>query len=251
MRGAFLLALALLAPVAAFAQDTAPAEVVRRFPHDPQAYTEGLFFDGGALFESTGEVGRSSVREVELETGRVLRQVPVRPPLFGEGIVAWRDQILSLTWKDGIGFRWSRDGFRKLGSFRYAGEGWALTSDGRNLILSDGTPTLRLLDPRTFRVRRTLAVTAAGAPVANLNELEFVDGEILANIWMTDRVARIDPKNGHVIGWIDLAALHAQAGVFGADQVANGIAWDAKGRRLFVTGKEWPILFQIKPPKGR
>ena len=237
--------------MAAAAQEAVPAEVVARFPHDPRAYTEGLFFDRGTLFESTGEVGRSSVRKVDLQTGRVLEQVTVPPPLFGEGIAPWRDQILSLTWKNGIGFRWSRDGFRKLGQFRYAGEGWALTSDGTNLILSDGTPVLRLLDPRSFRVRRTLRVTAGGAPLGNLNELEYVDGEILANIWMTDRIARIDPRDGHVIGWIDLAALHAQAGVFGTDQVANGIAWDAKARRLFVTGKEWPLLFQIAPPKGR
>lgn len=226
-----------------------PAAVVRSFPHNPQAYTEGLFFLDGVLFESTGQVGRSSVRKVDLATGRVLNSAPVPPPLFGEGIAPWRDQIVSLTWKDGVGLRWSRDGFRRLGTFRYPGEGWALTSDGRQFIQSDGTPVLRFVDPETFRVRRTLTVTADGQPVANLNELEYVNGEILANVWLTDRIARIDPRSGRVRGWIDVSALHAKAGTTGVDDVANGIAWDPARKRLFVTGKNWPLLFEIAPPR--
>jgi glutaminyl-peptide cyclotransferase len=159
--------------------------------------------------------------------------------------------IVSLTWKNGIGFRWSRDGFRKLSSFRYPGEGWALTGDGRNLIMSDGTAVLRFVDPATFTLRRRLRVTADGQPVTQLNELEYVDGEILANIWLTDRIARIDPATGHVIGWIDVSALHQRSGRTAENDVPNGIAWDAAHRRLFVTGKDWPLLFEIVPPKGR
>jgi glutaminyl-peptide cyclotransferase len=243
-------ALALVWPGLCAAQTpVAPARLIQTHPHDPRAYTEGLFYQDGALYESTGEVGRSGIRKVNLDTGKVLASVAVDPPLFGEGIAPWRGQIVSLTWKNGIGFRWSLDGFRKLGSFRYPGEGWALTSDGARLIMSDGTSTLRFLDPRGFALRRSLKVTADGQPVEMLNELEYVDGEILANVWLTDRIARIDPKSGHVIGWIDLSALHARAGVRGENQVANGIAWDAKRRRLFVTGKEWPYLFEIAPPK--
>ncbi|QNQ10101.1 glutaminyl-peptide cyclotransferase [Sphingomonas alpina] len=248
----FLLAAALFASGPAIAQQVPidPAALVRTYPHDPRAYTEGLFYLDGALYESTGEVGRSGIRKVDLDSGKVRSSVAVEPPLFGEGIAPWRDQIISLTWKNGIGFRWSINGFRKLGSFRYPGEGWALTADGTSLIMSDGTATLRFLDPRTFQQRRTLRVTANGLPIERLNELEYVDGEILANVWLTDRIARIDPKSGHVIGWIDLSALHARANVWGDNQVANGIAWHAARRRLFVTGKEWPYLFEIAPPKG-
>ena len=227
------------------------ARVVRRLPHDPGAYTEGLFIDHGELFESTGEEGRSSIRRESLVTGRVLEQVDLPSSLFGEGIVPWRGTIISLTWQNGIGFRWSRVGLRKLGQFSYLGEGWALTSNGRQLIMSDGSDTLRFVDPESFRLIHLLRVTANGQPVAKLNELEYVDGEILANIWLTDRIARIDPNSGKVLGWIDVSALHREAGRFGSDQVANGIAWDAAKRRLYVTGKEWPVLFEIVPPKGR
>lgn len=230
---------------------TEAATIVRTYPHDPGAYTEGLFYLDGALFESTGEVGRSGIRKVDLASGKVLARVAVPPPYFGEGIVAWRHQILSLTWRDGIGFRWSRQGFRKLATFRYPGEGWALTSNGRDLIMSDGTAVLRFLDPATFRLRRTLKVTADGRPVLNLNELEYIDGEILANVWLTDRIARIDPRTGHVVSWLNLSTLHTKANVYGQNQVANGIAWDAAHRRLFVTGKEWPLLFEIALPKRR
>lgn len=227
----------------------APAQVVATYPHDPHAYTEGLFYQDGALWESTGTVGRSGIRKVDLTTGRVMMRVAVDPPLYGEGIAPWGNQILSLTWKNGIGFRWSRDRLRKLGSVRYDGEGWALTSDGRSLILSDGTPVLRFVDPATFRVRRRLTVTHDGTPLINLNEIEYVDGEILANVWLTDRIARIDPTDGRVIGWIDVSDLHRRSGATATNDVANGIAWDKVHRRLFVTGKDWPYLFQIKPPK--
>lgn len=229
----------------------APALVVRRLPHDSTAFTEGLFIDGGELFESTGMEGRSFIRRSDLESGRVLARTRLPAHLFGEGIALWQGTIFSLTWRDGMGFRWTRDRLRPQGRFAYMGEGWALTSDGRQLIMSDGTATLRFVEPVQFRTTRLLPVTAQGQPVANLNELEYVDGEILANVWMTDRIARIDPENGHVIGWIDVAALRREVRRFGPDQVANGIAWDAAKRRLYVTGKEWPVLFEIVPPKGR
>lgn len=247
---AFLLA-ALAGPAAGQAAlPIAPAQVVATYPHDPRAYTEGLYFQDGYLFESTGTVGQSGLRKVALKTGKVLARVAVDPPLYGEGIAPWGDTILSLTWKNGIGFRWSRDGFRKLGSFGYDGEGWALTANGTDLIMSDGTAVLRFVDPETFSVRRRLEVTVDGKPLGNLNELEYVDGEILANVWLTDWIARIDPASGHVVGWIDVSELHRKAGNTAQNDVANGIAWDSKRRRLFVTGKNWPYVFEIKAPKA-
>jgi glutaminyl-peptide cyclotransferase len=228
----------------------AEAEIVKYYPHDPKAYTEGLFWLDGYLWESTGEVGRSTIRKVELTTGKVLTKAVVDPPMYGEGIAPWRDQILSVTWKDGTGFRWSQKTLKKVGRFSYPGEGWALTSDGTDMILSDGTPTLRFVDPATFKLKHKITVTADGQPLANLNEIEYVDGEILANVWLTDRIARIDPASGKVVGWIDVTQLHVLSGATAQNDVANGIAWDAKHRRLFVTGKDWPYMFEIKPPKS-
>ena len=251
-----LMVLVLVAPVAAqpsgaVESDLVPiplevAQIVKRYPHDPRAFTEGLFIDRGQLFESTGETGRSSVRAVELASGKVLRVVAIPAPHFGEGIAPWQGQILSLTWRDGIGFRWNRKTFKRLGTFRYTGEGWSLTSTGKELVMSDGTDTLRFIDPRTFAVKRTLKVTVQGRPLRLLNELEWVDGQVLANVWMTDYVVRIDPVSGKVVGLIDLTALHQAAGTFGQDQVANGIAWDSQTRKLYFTGKEWPALFEVK-----
>ena len=224
------------------------AQVVKRYPHDPRAFTEGLFIDRGQLFESTGELGRSSVREVDLASGKVLRSVAIPAPQFGEGIAPWQGQILSLTWRDGIGYRWNRKTFKRLGTFRYTGEGWSLTSTstGKELVMSDGTDVLRFIDPRTFAVKRTLKVTVQGRPLRLLNELEWVDGQVLANVWMTDYAVRINPLSGKVVGLIDLTALHQAAGTFGQDQVANGIAWDQAQRKLYFTGKEWPVLFEVK-----
>jgi glutaminyl-peptide cyclotransferase len=179
-----------------------------------------------------------------------VRSVSVPPPYFGEGIAPVGKQIVSLTWQHHIGFRWTLDGFRKQGSFTYPGEGWALTSDDRTVIMSDGTAQLRFLDPGTLKERRRVTVTANGRPIDQLNELELVDGEILANVWRTQYIVRIDPADGHVIGWIDLTGLIDTVAATDPDAVPNGIAWDKKGRHLFVTGKEWPVLFEIKPPKG-
>ncbi len=221
--------------------------LVKSYPHDPSAYTQGLLFDGGQLYESTGQVGESSIRIVRLKDGKVLKKADVPPPYFGEGLALAGDRLISLTWRHQRGFLWDRTTLRKLGEWRYSGEGWGLANDGKRLILSDGTPTLRFLDPRTLEETGRIAVTYDGKPVPLLNEIEVVDGEILANVWMTPRIARIDPATGAVIDWIDLSALVAKAGQQNDyDNVLNGIAWDARGKRLFVTGKRWPKLFEIK-----
>lgn len=223
-----------------------PARVLAAYPHDPSAFTEGLLIEDGQLYESTGET--SSIRRVDLASGRVLASVGIPSGLFGEGIVAWQAQLISVTWHGGQGFRWSLPNLQRIGGWRYTGEGWALTRDRHTLILSDGTPVLRFLDPKTLAVTRRLTVTANGRPVPMLNELEYVDGEILANIWMTPRIARIDPASGRVKGWIDLSAIVAQVGATDRDSVANGIAYDERTRALYVTGKNWPTLFRIALP---
>jgi len=225
-------------------------EVVAMFPHDKTAFTEGLFFRDGALYESTGE-DQSTIRKVDLASGRVLSSIKIPSGLFGEGIVDWGDEIYSVTWHGGLGFKWSLHGFRRLGTFHYAGEGWALARDARHIILSDGTPVLRFLDPKTLKVVRKLRVMAEGVPVEHLNELEYVKGEILANIWLTNRIARIDPVTGAVKGWIDLSLFAAQIGGNDPDMVPNGIAYDAAHDRLFVTGKYWPLLFEVRLPAAQ
>ena len=230
----------------------APAEppvygykVVRAYPHDPTAFTQGLFYLDGKLYESTGLNRQSTIREVRLEDGKVLRSVDLAPEYFGEGIVNWRGEILSLTWQNGVGFRWNRADFRRTGEFHYPGEGWALTQDGKNVIMSDGTSELRFLDPATMAERKRVTVTYNGQPVTHLNELEWVKGEVFANIWMGRRIARIDPKSGRVKGWIDLSELAVENANGDPDSVLNGIAYDSKRDRLFVTGKNWAKLFEI------
>jgi len=229
--------------------DSVPVQgyrVVATYPHDPGAFTQGLLWRDGKLYESTGLIGQSTIREVDLTTGRVLRRTDIPAGLFGEGLVDWGDELISITWMDGIGFRWDRATFRRTGEWRYAHEGWGLTRNDRHIIMSDGTPTLRFLDPATMREVRRISVTAAGQPVARLNELEYVNGEIFANVWMTSRIARIDPASGRVTGWIELAGLVSENRGGNEDKVLNGIAWDPAGRRLFVTGKNWPRLYQIE-----
>jgi len=246
----FALAALLIAAAPATAQIAAvKPQVVATYPHDTGAFTEGLLVDRGKLYESTGREGQSFIRQVDLATGKTLRSVALPAGVFGEGIVAWGDQLFSVTWHGGVGYRWALPSLRRTGGFRYAGEGWAMTDDGRHLILSDGTPRLRFLDPRTQKVVRTLAVTLRGRPLAQLNELEYVDGEILANIWMTPYIARIDPASGAVRGMIDLGDLIRRVGLSDPDSVANGIAYDRRSKRLFVTGKNWPSLFEIRLPR--
>jgi glutaminyl-peptide cyclotransferase len=240
------------APAAPAAIQVEVAQIVKRYPHDPKAWTEGLFIDRGELFESTGEPNRSSVRRVDLTSGRVLKSVAIPMPNYGEGIAPWQGQVLSLTWRNQTGFRWDRKTLKQLGSFKYDGEGWSLTTNGRELVMSDGTDVLRFVDPKTFTVKHTLKVTVQDKPLRMINELEWVNGLIYANIWLTDFAVKIDPVSGKVVGVIDLSEIHRAAGAFGNDQVANGIAWDAKARKLYMTGKEWPALFEVKlVPAGK
>ncbi|USU11629.1 glutaminyl-peptide cyclotransferase [Sphingomonadaceae bacterium OTU29THOMA1] len=223
------------------------ATVVARMPHDTGAFTEGLLFCNGALYESTGKEGASDVRRVSLTDGKVLARGRIAPELFGEGIGCWKNTLLSVTWKTGLGFRWTLPALKQAGKpFRYTGEGWGMTSEATGIILSDGTPTLRRMDPVSFAERGRIAVTMNGRPLQKLNELEYRQGRILANIWMSGFIARIDPATGKVDGLIDLRPLVAEIANSDPDAVANGIAYDAASDRLFVTGKYWPTLFEIK-----
>ncbi len=220
--------------------------IVHTYPHDPQAYTQGLVFVDGHLYESTGLNGRSSLRMVDLETGRVLQSAGVPSQYFAEGLAPWGSTLVQLTWQSHVAFVYDRFSFRLLRTLHYDGEGWGLTEDGRSLILSDGTATLHFLDPQTLREVRHVVVKDRGAPVTELNELEYVRGQIYANVWHTGRIARISPATGQVLGWIDLTGLLAPGEVSDPEAVLNGIAYDAARDRLFVTGKLWPKLFEIK-----
>jgi glutaminyl-peptide cyclotransferase len=219
--------------------------VVNSYPHDRAAFTEGLVMDNGVLYESTGLNGQSGLRRVDLASGTVLQNLALGPEYFGEGATVWHDQIIQLTWKSHIGFVYDKASFKLIKSFDYPTEGWGLTHDDTQLIMSDGTSTLRLLDPNTFQATGYVTVTAGGQPVVNLNELEYVRDEIWANVWQTDRIARIAPATGQVIGWIDLSGLLRPADRQSGVDVLNGIAYDAEHDRLFVTGKLWPKLFEI------
>jgi glutaminyl-peptide cyclotransferase len=219
-------------------------QIVRVYPHDPNAFTQGLQYVDGVLYEGTGLNGRSSIRKVKLETGEVLQKRDITSKYFGEGITVWKNDLIELTWRSEVAFVYDKTTFQERRRFMYGGEGWGLTHDGVNLIMSDGSDRLRLLDPATFAERRRIQVTAEGFPVRHLNELEFVKGEIFANIWQTDMIARIAP-DGRVVSWIDLSGLLSTSERGSAD-VLNGIAYDESKDRLFVTGKLWPRLFEIK-----
>lgn len=245
------------APAPAPQATTAPSRVsvlvpriVARHPHDAAAFTEGLVWHKGALYESVGLEGQSDVRRVDLATGKVLARALIPSTQFGEGLAAWRDGLVSLTWHDGVAHRWSAPGLKPLGTLRYRGEGWGLTSDGRSLIRSDGSATLTFHDPQTLAVRGALPVTVNGRRISQLNELEWINGAILANVWHTPYLLRIDAVTGRVTAVIDLSALAAEVNTRDAEAVANGIAWDPERRRLFVTGKRWPTLFEIALPAG-
>jgi glutamine cyclotransferase len=220
--------------------------VVATYPHDRNAFTQGLVIDNGVLYEGTGLNGRSSLRRVDLASGAVLQSVALDQQYFGEGITTWGDQIIQLTWQSQQGFVYDKDTFELLKTFAYPGEGWGLTHDDRSLIMSDGTPAIRFLDPVTLHETRRITVTDQGQPVVKLNELEYVHGEILAHVWQTDRVVRISPDDGRVIGWIDLSGLLSAEDRQQPVDVLNGIAYDAAHDRLFVTGKLWPRLFEIE-----
>jgi glutamine cyclotransferase len=251
-----LLLLALAQPLAGQAarevQASRPPEytfkVVGTFPHDPDAFTQGLAYRNGFLYEGTGLKGRSSLRKVRLETGEVVQRVDLAPEFFGEGVALLKNEIVQLTWQSQVGFVYNLSDFRSLRRFSYPGEGWGLARNDKSneLFLSDGTAVIRVLNGDTLREKRRIAVHDGDTPVTQLNELEFVEGEIFANVWQTDRIARISPQSGEVVGWIDLKGLLSPIYRLESGAVLNGIAYDADRKRLFVTGKLWPTLFQIR-----
>ncbi len=229
------------------------AVVVRSYPHDPAAFTEGLFIKDGKLYEGTGldsasrPPGQSDIRRVDLATGNVELRRPLDPTYFGEGIIAFGDVLYELTWKNGKAFTYDLATFKpRPQTFTYYGEGWGMTTDGESLIMSDGSARLRFLDPKTFAVRRTLDVHDGMNPVSQLNELEWVKGEILANLWQSEQIVRIDPKTGAVTGTVDLTGILPATERTGREDVLNGIAYDAAQDKLYVTGKYWPKLFEIR-----
>lgn len=222
-------------------------QIVQTYPHDSQAFTQGLIYLDGYLYESTGLEGRSSLRKVDLSTGQVLQKYDLPAEYFAEGLTDWGTNLIQLTWKSHIGFIYSRYSFALLRTFKYEGEGWGLTHDNTHLIMSDGTAYLRFLDPQSFHVtRRIHVVDESGHAVDNLNELEYIGGEIYANIWHKDEIVRISPETGKIIGRINLGGIIDKRTLGEGDAVLNGIAYDAVNRRLFVTGKLWPKLFEIR-----
>lgn len=243
-----LLTACSVATTPAMAQQTIyDFEIVNTYPHDPEAFTQGLFFRDGVLYESTGLKGKSSIRKVDLETGEVLKKYDLPTNYFGEGITSWKKRIVHITWRSQVGFVYDLDSFAQLKSFTYPGEGWGITEDGRRLIMSDGTADLRFLDPNTLRQTGRMRVTHRGKPVTGLNELEYVYRDVYANIWQSDLIVRIDPASGQVNGVVDLRGLRQQLGPSGSGaEVLNGIAYDSATDRLFVTGKLWPKLFEIR-----
>lgn len=221
-------------------------KVIHTYPHDPDAFTQGLIFVDGQLYESTGLNGHSTLRMDDLETGKVLQHIDVPAQYFAEGLTNWHSNLVQLTWKAHTAFVYDRFSFRLLKILHYDGEGWGLTQDGKNLILSDGSATLRFLNPETFQVVRRINVTDQGQPVKELNELEYIHGQIYTNVWYSNKIARISPQTGKVLGWIDLSDLVSSLGLQNQDAVLNGIAYDNQHDRLFITGKLWPKLFEIK-----
>jgi glutamine cyclotransferase len=221
-------------------------KVVRQFPHDATAFTQGLAYRDGYFFEGTGLSGHSSLRQVRVETGAIVRKVDLATEFFGEGITLLNSEAVELTWQSHTGFVYNLSDFHLLRRFSYPGEGWGVATDGRDLFLSDGTPEIRVLDSSTFGEKRRFKVHDGTTAVARLNELEFVEGELFANVWQTDRIARISPQTGEVVGWIDLKGLLSPVYRVGPEAVLNGIAYDRQRKRLFVTGKLWPTIFQIQ-----
>lgn len=220
--------------------------VVNSYPHDPTSFTQGLLWHDGEFYESTGQYGQSKLRSLEFPSGKVVKEISLSPEVFGEGLALVASRLIQLTWKSHRGFVYDLSNFRLMQEFSYETEGWGLTYDGKNLILSDGSSDLFYLDPETFKLVRKLAVRMNGQPIRELNELEFIDGEIWANVWQTDLILRIDPSTGVVTSFLDLNGILAPSDTTGTENVLNGIAYDAEHKRIFVTGKLWPRLFEIK-----
>ncbi|MCL4265274.1 MAG: glutaminyl-peptide cyclotransferase [Anaerolineae bacterium] len=221
-------------------------QIVNQYPHDPEAFTQGLVWMDGEFYEGTGLRGKSSLRRVDPATGEVEQVISLPDNYFGEGIVLWDDQIIQITWQENTALVYERETFEQIGEFSYDTEGWGITHDGRQLIMSDGTNTLYFRDPTTFAVTGQVPVLEGETPITRLNELEYIDGEVWANIWQTDRIARINPETGQVTGWLDLTGLRPPETLADSNAVLNGIAYDAENGRLFVTGKLWPVLYEIE-----
>lgn len=233
-------------PAPAAAGPDRPYDIIATYPHDPEAFTQGLFFHDGFLYESTGRFKKSTLRRVRLADGKVVMQRKLDDTLFGEGITLWKNKIIQLTWQGGIGFVYDRTTFEPIGQFHYPGEGWGICADSESLWMSDGSSSLRRLDPETFRELSRLPVSERGRPITRLNELEFIKNEIWANIWLTDDIVRIDPQSGTVTGRIAFTDLWQPPNRRSDEAVLNGIAYDAQADRLFLTGKLWPQLFEVK-----
>lgn len=225
---------------------TRAVRVVAAYPHDPGAFSQGLVVEGETIYEGTGQYGASLLRKYDLTSGEIQGEVALEPKYFGEGITTFGDRIYQLTWKERVCLVYDKQSLKLLGGLPYAGEGWGLTDDGTWLYLSDGSSTLQVLDPRTLRVVKRLPVKDQGRRIDKLNELEFVNGEIYANVWYSDRIARIDPADGRVLGWIDCGSVYPIRQRPNREHVLNGIAYDAASDRLFITGKHWPQLFEIE-----
>ncbi len=221
-------------------------KVINTYPHDPTAFTQGLIFNEGVLYESTGNYGHSSLRKVELETGRVIQYKKIDDKFFAEGLALFKQQLIQLSWKKGTAFVYDKDSFDLIRTFDYAEEGWGLTTYNDQLIMSDGTSVLRFLDPKTFKQTSLISVSLHGRPVKHLNELEMVKGNIFANVWLTNHIVIISPQTGQVTAVVDLTGLPGSHASGSKANVLNGIAYDPEGGRLFVTGKYWPKLFEIK-----
>jgi glutamine cyclotransferase len=221
-------------------------EIVNIYPHDAKAFTEGLVFNDGVLYEGTGLCGASTLRKVELETGKVLKAYQLPARFFGEGVTLWEDTLIQLTYQSGIGFVYDKEGFSLKRNFTYPTEGWGLTHDDEHLIMSDGTATLHFLDPETFKEVKRIEVRDGAVPVTGLNELEYIQGTVYSNVWLTDRIVMIAPESGKIVGWIDLEGLLSEEDYLQPVDVLNGIAYDTENDRLFVTGKYWPKLFEIE-----
>ena len=245
-RYAASLTLLLLASTWALAAPIYGYKVVAAYPHSTDSYTEGFFYLDGLFYEGTGLQGHSAVLVIQPETGQPVQRLPIAPQYFGEGIVDWGPNLYEWTWQSHIGFVYDRFSLRKIREFTYAGEGWGMTRTAKEIITSNGTATLRFRDPATFRETRHIVVKDGEHVIDQLNELEYIKGEIYANIWHSDRIACINPRNGHVIAWIDLTGLLPDDQKMNAEAVLNGIAYDAKRDRIFVTGKQWPKVFEIK-----
>jgi glutamine cyclotransferase len=261
-RGLIILVIALVALFAGCVENKAPQhtptpcppdttpvytyKILNTYPHDQKAFTQGLVFEDGYLYEGTGIQGESTLRKVELETGKVLKVYHLPTQFFGESVTIWEDTLIQLTWQSRIGFVYDKESFLLLREFTYPTEGWGITHDGTHLIMSDGTATLYFLNPETFEEVKRIEVRDAGGLVTHLNELEYIQGEIYANVWLTNRIAIISPETGRVVGWIELEGLLSEEDYVQPVDILNGIAYDATRDRLFVTGKYWPKLFEIK-----